>query len=529
MGSMCSSGIKIIPPENLDAFPKSRKMLDSPQLRFNRSSSERESHDSTDSGSVSVHKVVVRGFEILETLGKGTFGTVKKARNPKTGATFALKFIFKNRNFHQNTVVREIHCMQRTQSPYVAKLYAYSMNVQYPLPNGGVQNSAFLVMEFASGGDLYELLYYSHAMEEKLGRTYFHQLCEGLRAIHAAGVIHRDLKPQNVLVDYKFCLKITDFGHSVIVGSPHAVLEGAHFGTPGFRAPEIVLGRSYTSSCDVFALGVILFNMMTHRMPFRVASVADSFYYLIARNSAEDWNKFWKINKNPGSPELRDLIQRLLCYQPRDRIALNQVMQHPWFGKDKYPDSALKELLWKTHLQAHEAKLKDPTRAKRLESGPVPRAVHRAFDSPSEVESVSSLDPFAVHYELRQQTSVDKVMTNVKTYMSTALLAKFKKSGNSCCSGSYKANTLGKGTAKLRFEFGVIKRFGKLLFFLKIEKTDRFELTEQCETVILDALKSMDCVEGFYAEERNMSMSPDLQNYDFSELEREDSFYVENC
>jgi len=251
---------------------------------------------------------------------------------------------------------------------------------------------------------------------------------------------------------------------------------------------------------------------------------------LIARNNVEDWNTFWKINKDPCSPELRELIQSLLCYQPRFRMGLKGAMEHSWFKKDTYPESSLKELMWKTHRQAHEKKLKDEKRAKRLESGSAPMAVHRAFyATESQIDTVSRLDPFAVHYELRPQTNAVEVLINVKNYLSKTLFAKFKSKGNNCYSGSYKANTAGKGTAKLRFECGIVKRLEKLLFFIKIQKSDWFELTEQCESVFLDALKSMDCIQGFYAEERNMSIAPDLENYDFSELERQDSFLEGEC
>jgi len=523
MGSVCNTGIDIshLRHEGEETL-QPNKVLDEPKLQSANFPSQSESDDCTESGSES--KIIIRGHEILETLGKGTFGTVKKARNQKTGAIFALKFISKNENFDKKAIVKEIQSMQRVRSPYVISLYAYSMDVQYISSNGEMKDSALLVMEYAPGGDFFELLYYSHKMDEKLGRTYFHQLCEGLSAIHAAGVIHRDLKPQNILVDHKFCLKITDFGHSTIVDHPYAILQGSHFGTKGFQAPEIVLGRSYTRSCDVFALGVILFNMMTHSMPFKVASVKDSFYYLIARNTEADWKTFWKVNNNPGSPELRNLIQNLLCYQPRYRITLNQAMEHPWYTKETHPDNSLKELVWRTHRLAHEAKLKDPDRAKRLESGPAPQAVYRAISRiECEVETVSTLDPFATHYELHEQTSADELMTNVRKYMSTTLFAKFKKCGNNSCSGSYKARTRGKGTAKLNFEFGVIRRFHKLLFYLKIKKSEWFELTEQCENTILDALRSMDCVKCFYAEQRKMQNSPKFENYNFFELER-DSF-----
>merc|ERR550517_60246 len=182
--------------------------------------------------------------------------------------------------------------------------------------------------------------------------------------------------------------------------------------------------------------------------------------------------------------------------------------------------------MWKTHRAAHEKKLNDPVRLKRLESGPMPKVVHRSVDAEETlVETVSKLDPFAAHYELREDASVSEVILHVKTYMSRFLFAKFKEGGNTWCAGSYKANVTGRGTGKLHFEFGVVKRFEKNLFYLRIEKTNWFELVDQCESTILDALQSIDCIEGFYAEQREVLLNPDLKNYDFSELETEDSLW----
>ena len=150
------------------------------------------------------------------------------------------------------------------------KLYAYNLNAKYPMtdddgkedstgkskpvPQQKYIDTVMFVMEYAPGGELFDILYYTSALKEAVARTYFKQIINGLEACHNANVVHRDLKPQNLWLDFKFNLKITDFGLSKIIQSD--------VGTRGYQAPELLLGQKYDLKCDIFSVGVILFILM---------------------------------------------------------------------------------------------------------------------------------------------------------------------------------------------------------------------------------------------------------------------------
>ena len=157
-------------------------------------------------------------YEIKETLGKGGYSWVKKGVDTKNGSTVALKFMSradKSWEKEQADQVRtEIKSMIKIKSEYVMKLFAYNLNCKYPEKNGKTINTILLVLEFCPGGELFDILYYTQQLDAVTARTYFIQMIHGLKACHNAGVIHRDLKPQNLLMDAKFQLKITDFGLS---------------------------------------------------------------------------------------------------------------------------------------------------------------------------------------------------------------------------------------------------------------------------------------------------------------------------
>ncbi len=177
----------------------------------------------------------------------------------------------------------EIEALKNIRHQNVMKLYAYNLNAQYPTATGdaakddthgkakGSSSSSeqkyidtiLLVLEYAPGGELFDILYYTSALKEVVARTYFKQIINGLEACHNANVVHRDLKPQNLLLDSKFNLKITDFGLSKIIQSDaDAIMKTTYVGTRGYQAPELLLNQKYDLKCDVFSVGVILFILM---------------------------------------------------------------------------------------------------------------------------------------------------------------------------------------------------------------------------------------------------------------------------
>jgi len=231
---------------------------------------------------------IIGRWTIGSTLGKGGYSWVKRGQDIKTGKIVALKFMEKADvswvKEQAKQVETEIEALKNIRHQNVMKLYAYNLNAQYPLAKGqdaaadthgqGTQvkggkgdqkfiDTILLVLEYAPGGELFDILYYTSSLKEDVARTYFKQIINGLEACHNANVVHRDLKPQNLLLDSKYNLKITDFGLSKIIQSDaDAIMKTTYVGTRGYQAPELLLNQKYDLKCDVFSVGVILFILL---------------------------------------------------------------------------------------------------------------------------------------------------------------------------------------------------------------------------------------------------------------------------
>ncbi|XP_075044068.1 protein kinase C theta type-like isoform X2 [Mixophyes fleayi] len=164
------------------------------------------------------------------------------------------------------------------------------------------------VMEYACGGDLEQLLDRRGRLDISTATFYAAELVSGLQHLHLKGFIHRDVKPENILIDGGGHIKIADFGLAV------NKTEGAtgYAGTRGYIAPEMLLGQTYNTGVDWFSFGVVLFQMTTGESPF-----------------------VCQLSTLPGfnlSLTTRDIIEELLCADPQKRLGLNGLIrQHPFF------------------------------------------------------------------------------------------------------------------------------------------------------------------------------------------------------
>jgi len=321
-------------------------------------------------------RIVADSWYIGETLGKGGFGFVKMGYHKKNGKPFALKFIRKADSEDPQAkqqaalVATEINCLIRVQNPYVLKLFAYRTSCIYPQQHGENLNTIMLVLELARGGDLFDILYYTKKLKLRLARTYFYQLAEGLAAIHEAGICHRDLKPQNLLLNSKFELKITDFGLSKIFEddkNQKKVMKTYYAGTQGYQAPEQILKRNFTPKCDVFSCGVILFILLTGYPPCHNAHYSDPFYKYIAQ---VQYDKFWlkhRLNKT-FDDQTRDIMNKTLCYQPTDRFTAKQMLEHEFTQneKERMDASELQKTMKVLFKEAMEKKSKDEKKVEKL-------------------------------------------------------------------------------------------------------------------------------------------------------------------
>lgn len=314
---------------------------------------------------------IVENWELGETLGKGAYGVVKIGYHVRTKKPYALKFMTKDKSWNtedHRRVMIEINSLRTIRHANVMRLKAFNLACMYPRTDGSTEESVLLVMELCTGGEIFDILFYTQSLSELIARTYFKQLMDGLEAIHAAGVTHRDLKPQNLLLDHNYNLKITDFGLSSIFEGENEdenIMATTCVGTRGYQAPEIVLQRRYTPRCDVFSCGVVLFIFLTGYPPFEQAHATDTWYKPIA---AKKPAKFWKKHKRCGitNPQAKSIIVDCLTYQPQERKTVEEIMAHEWLTEPILEGEELKSVMKQKHAESVEKRRNDVAKQERL-------------------------------------------------------------------------------------------------------------------------------------------------------------------
>ncbi|MCK7470596.1 MAG: serine/threonine protein kinase [Desulfomicrobium escambiense] len=202
-----------------------------------------------------------RRFEIIEEIGKGGMGTVYKAYDGKIREVVALKLLKPEIASDLEIVERfrnEIKLARQVSHRHVCRMYDI----------GEEWLSIYISMEYVAGEDLKSFIRRSGHLNEAKAVGLARQIAEGLAEAHRLGVVHRDLKPQNIMIDKDGNAKIMDFGIARSLHTRGVTGTGVIIGTPEYMAPEQADGRDVDSRADIYALGAVLFEMVTGRVPF---------------------------------------------------------------------------------------------------------------------------------------------------------------------------------------------------------------------------------------------------------------------
>ncbi|KAK8471023.1 hypothetical protein PHAVU_003G121600 [Phaseolus vulgaris] len=262
-------------------------------------------------------------YELGRTLGEGNFGKVKFAKHTDSGQPFAVKIIEKNKIIHlniTNQIKREIATLKLLRHPNVVRLNEVLAS----------KTRIYMVLEYVNGGELFDIIASKAKRSEGEGRKLFQQLIDGLSYCHSKGVFHRDLKLENVLVDNKGNLKITDFGLSAL---PQHLREDGLLhttcGSPNYVAPEVLANKGYDgATSDAWSCGVLLYVILTGCLPFD------------DRNMVVLYQKIFKGDVQIPkwlSPGAQNLIKRILDPNPEKRITIAGIKEDPWFKKGYVP------------------------------------------------------------------------------------------------------------------------------------------------------------------------------------------------
>lgn len=294
-------------------------------------------------------------FQKVEKIGEGTYGVVYKARHKLTGETVALKKIRLDTETEgvPSTAIREIALLRELNHPNIVRL----LDVIHS------ETKLYLVFEFLDQ-DLKK--YMDNApplgISLPLVKSYMHQLLQGIAFCHAQRTLHRDLKPQNLLINADGAIKLADFGLARAFGVPlrtytHEVV------TLWYRAPEILLGcKYYSTAVDVWSLGCIFAEMLTRRALFPGDSEIDQLFRIFRTLGTPDetvWRGITQLpDYKPSFPRWcaqdltkvvlllddagHDLLMQMLQYDPTRRVSAKAALNHHFFNNLEHHVPTLK-------------------------------------------------------------------------------------------------------------------------------------------------------------------------------------------
>ena len=252
-------------------------------------------------------------YKIGRSIGHGAFGKVNLALHVLSGQIVSIKSFSKKKNiFSINKIKNEVKIMSKLRKHNnIVKLFELFET----------EDHYCLVMENVVGGNLLNAINKMNKIPENLAKIIFKQLIKTLQYIHSKGIAHRDIKPDNILLDLDNTIKICDFGVSKIFSEGQLIRDSC--GTPAFVAPEILLDIPYDPfPTDIWSSGVVLYAMTTGFFPFRGVNETQLHESILTG-----------IFPKPKdiSDELVDLLSKILNINPKKRISLKNILLHPWF------------------------------------------------------------------------------------------------------------------------------------------------------------------------------------------------------
>uniref|UniRef100_A0A671QHV4 non-specific serine/threonine protein kinase n=1 Tax=Sinocyclocheilus anshuiensis TaxID=1608454 RepID=A0A671QHV4_9TELE len=250
----------------------------------------------------------VGNYRLLKTIGKGNFAKVKLARHVLTGREVS-RYIF---IVIYTSLFREVRIMKVLNHPNIVKLFEVIET----------EKTLYLIMEYASGGEVFDYLVAHGRMKEKEARAKFRQIVSAVQYCHQKRIVHRDLKAENLLLDADMNIKIADFGFSneFTIGSKLDTF----CGSPPYAAPELFQGKKYDGpEVDVWSLGVILYTLVSGSLPFDGQNLKELRERVLRGKYRIPFYM---------STDCENLLKKLLVLNPGKRGSLEQIMKDRWMN-----------------------------------------------------------------------------------------------------------------------------------------------------------------------------------------------------
>ncbi|KAK2881072.1 hypothetical protein Q8A67_018340 [Cirrhinus molitorella] len=256
----------------------------------------------------------IGNYRLLKTIGKGNFAKVKLARHILTGREVAIKIIDKTQlnPTSLQKLFREVRIMKGLNHPNIVQLFEVIET----------EKTLYLVMEYASGGEVFDYLVSHGRMKEKEARAKFRQIVSAVHYCHQKNIVHRDLKAENLLLDADSNIKIADFGFSneFTMGSKLDTF----CGSPPYAAPELFQGKKYDGpEVDIWSLGVILYTLVSGSLPFDGQNLKELRERVLRGKYRVPFYM---------STDCESILRRFLVLNPTKRCTLEQIMKDKWMN-----------------------------------------------------------------------------------------------------------------------------------------------------------------------------------------------------
>ncbi|XP_056296463.1 MAP/microtubule affinity-regulating kinase 4 isoform X3 [Pseudoliparis swirei] len=256
----------------------------------------------------------IGNYRLLKTIGKGNFAKVKLARHILTGREVAIKIIDKTQlnPTSLQKLFREVRIMKTLHHPNIVQLFEVIET----------EKTLYLIMEYASGGEVFDYLVAHGRMKEKEARAKFRQIVSAVHYCHLKNIVHRDLKAENLLLDADANIKIADFGFS------NEFTEGSKLdtfcGSPPYAAPELFQGKKYDGpEVDIWSLGVILYTLVSGSLPFDGQNLKELRERVLRGKYRVPFYM---------STDCEGILRRFLVLNPAKRSSLEQIMNDKWIN-----------------------------------------------------------------------------------------------------------------------------------------------------------------------------------------------------